>query len=217
MREHKSISISGQVFEQLEQDILIGKYRRGEVLTEMKLVESLGVSRTPIREALRRLEQEHLIEETGRGSIVIGISPDDIEDMYEIRMKIEGEAVKKAANRVTDEELSAMREVLDLQKYYAEKADGDNSDKIKDLDSQFHELLYRASGSKIYVETLLPIHRKLIKYRKASVKKHGRAKVSEAEHEAIYKALKSHDGELAQSLAIEHLTNARNSITEKEI
>lgn len=217
MREHKTISISGQVFEQLEQDILIGKYQRGEILTELRLVETLGVSRTPIREALRRLEQEHLIEETGRGSLVIGISPEDIEDMYEIRARLEGEAAKRAASNVTDEELAQMREVLDLQKYYAEKTDGDNSDKIKDMDSQFHELLYRASKSAVLVQTLLPIHKKLIKYRKASVKKHGRAKTSEAEHEAIYNALATHDPVLAEQLTIYHLSNAKNNITEKEI
>ncbi len=217
MIEHRPISISGQVFEQLEQDILNGKYARGEILTELKLTEALGVSRTPIREALRRLEQEHLIEETKRGSVVIGISPDDIEDMYEIRKCLEGEAAKRAAMRITDEELGEMRDVLDLQKYYAEKTDGDNSDKIKDLDSQFHEMLYRSSGSNVLVQTLLPIHRKLIKYRKASVKKHGRAKTSETEHEAIYQALRAHDPVLAEELTLYHLNNAKNNITEKEI
>ena len=217
MREHKTISISGQVFEQLEHDILIGKYHRGEILTELKLVESLGVSRTPIREALRRLEQEHLIEETGRGSLVIGISSEDIEDMYEIRNALEGEAAKRAAARITDEELAQMREILDLQKYYAEKTDGDNSDKIKDLDSQFHEMRYRCSGRKIFEQTLLPIHKKLIKYRKASIKKHGRAKTSSTEHESIYEALRAHDGELAKELTLFHLNNAKNNITEKEI
>ena len=217
MKEHKPISISGQVFEQLEHDILIGKYRKGEILTEMKLVETLGVSRTPIREALRRLEQEHLIEETGRGSLVIGISSEDIEDMYDIRIRLEGEAARRAAIRITEDELKEMRDVLDLQKYYAEKTDGDNSDKIKDLDSQFHELLYRSSGSSILIQTLLPIHKKLIKYRKASIKKHGRAKTSETEHEAIYQALRANDPKLAEELTIYHLNNAKNNITEKEI
>ena len=217
MKEHKPISISGQVFEQLEHDILIGKYRKGEILTEMKLVETLGVSRTPIREALRRLEQEHLIEETGRGSLVIGISSEDIEYMYDIRIRLEGEAARRAAIRITEDELKEMRDVLDLQKYYAEKTDGDNSDKIKDLDSQFHELLYRSSGSSILIQTLLPIHKKLIKYRKASIKKHGRAKTSETEHEAIYQALRANDPKLAEELTIYHLNNAKNNITEKEI
>ena len=66
MREHKTISIADQIFEQLERDILTGKYQRGEVLSEMRLSAELGVSRTPIREALRRLEQENILSDSGR-------------------------------------------------------------------------------------------------------------------------------------------------------
>lgn len=73
MIEHKTISLADQVFEHLENDILSGKYSRGESLTESKLSAELGVSRTPIREALRRLEQEHLIEESPKGMVVVGI------------------------------------------------------------------------------------------------------------------------------------------------
>ena len=67
---HKSVSLADQVFERLESDILTGKYQRGEILTEMKLCQELGVSRTPVREALRRLEQEHIIEECAKGMLV---------------------------------------------------------------------------------------------------------------------------------------------------
>ena len=73
MYQHKSISLADQIFEKLEKDILIGKYSFGEVLTETKLSEELGVSRTPVREALRRLAQEKLIKETQKGTIVLGI------------------------------------------------------------------------------------------------------------------------------------------------
>lgn len=88
MREHKSISIADQIFEQLERDILTGKYPRGEVLSELRLSAELGVSRTPVREAIRRLEQENILEESGRGVVVIGISREDMLDMYEIRMRL---------------------------------------------------------------------------------------------------------------------------------
>ena len=64
MLDHRTVSLADQIFEQLENDILSGKFERGEILTETKLSESMGVSRTPVREALRRLEQEHLIEDT---------------------------------------------------------------------------------------------------------------------------------------------------------
>ena len=89
MIEHKSVSLADQVFEHLETDILSGKYLRGDILTENRLCAELGVSRTPIREALRRLEQEHLIEESGKGSLVIGITEKDLEDIFLIRERLE--------------------------------------------------------------------------------------------------------------------------------
>ena len=113
MRDHKPISIADQVFEQLERDILTGKYPQGEVLSEMRLSSELGVSRTPIREAIRRLEQEHILEDTSRGLVVVGISRQDMLDIYEIRRQLEGLAAKRAAASVTDDVLSEMKEVLD--------------------------------------------------------------------------------------------------------
>ena len=98
MIEHKTISIAGQVFDNLERDILSGKYERGDVLTEMRLSDELGVSRTPIREALRRLEQEHMIEIGPKGATVIGISEDDIDVIYEMRSRIEGLASRLAVS-----------------------------------------------------------------------------------------------------------------------
>ena len=74
MLEHKTISLAEQVFERLENDILSGKYQRGETLTELKLVTDLGVSRTPVREALHRLEQENIIEITSKGILILGVT-----------------------------------------------------------------------------------------------------------------------------------------------
>ena len=216
MAKHKTISIAGQIFEQLEQDILIGKYKRGEILTELKLSEARGVSRTPIREALRRLEQEHLIEETSRGAVVVGITEKDLEDIYEIRNSLEGIVAERAAANATEEQLEAMREVIELQQYYSQK-DSDNADKIKDLDSQFHEMLYRLSASEIFVQTLLPLHKKLIKFRKASIRRHGRALQSAAEHQSIYEAIRSRDGQKAKELTLFHINKAKNNILNKEI
>ena len=223
IREHKNISIADQIFEQLEHDILIGKYSRGDVLTEMGLTAELGVSRTPIREALRRLEQEHIIEETSKGAVVIGISTEDMVDMYEIRVHTEGLCAARAAKNITPEQLQKMKDILDLQNFYIEKRaeeNGDvqaNTDNIKELDSQFHELLYVCSASKAYVDMLLPIHRKMIKFRKASIKRHSRAQESIKEHLAIYEALKNGDAVAAKELATAHVIKARDNIMSREI
>ena len=88
MNQFKTTSLADQVFERLENDIIQGAYPRGEILTELRLAEELGVSRTPIREALRRLEQEHLIEVAGKGSKVLGITEDDLMDIMTIRERV---------------------------------------------------------------------------------------------------------------------------------
>ena len=217
MREHKSISIADQIFEQLERDILSGRYAKGEILSELGLAKQLGVSRTPVREAIRRLEQENILEETSRGLAVVGITHEDMLDMYAIRLQIEGLAARRAAERITDEELAAMRETLDLQRFYVEKGGENNSAQIKNLDSQFHEQLYNASGSKAYCDTLLSLHKKITKFRMASVSKQSRALQSLAEHEAIYEALAARDGEAAAEAATSHTQHARDRIAPMEI
>ena len=110
MITHKTISLADQVFEHIENDILSGKYTRGEIITEGKLSAELGVSRTPIREALRRLSQEHLIEESGKGSVVIGISEKDLDDIFLVRKQLECLAVSMAATNSTPEQLDELKE-----------------------------------------------------------------------------------------------------------
>ena len=217
MREHRTISIADQIFEQLERDILTGKYQRGEVLSELRLSAELGVSRTPIREAVRRLEQENILKETGRGMVVIGISREDMLDMYEIRLRIEGLAARRAAANISDEQLKQMEETLDLQSFYIDKQEGDSAEQIRDMDSRFHELLYESSGSRAFHETLSALHRKIMKYRSASVSKHSRAILSLEEHRAIYDALAAHDSEAAEKAALNQVVNARDSMAEMEI
>ena len=118
MIEHKTYSLADQVFERLEAEILSGQYARGEILTEMKLCQALGVSRTPVREALRRLQQEHLLEETGKGLMVLGITSEDLRDILEVRLRLEGLAAARTAERITEEQLGHLRETMDLQEFY---------------------------------------------------------------------------------------------------
>ena len=103
MAEFKTVSLADQVFEKLEDDIITGVYARGEILTELKLVEQLGVSRTPIREALRRLEQERLIMDSGKGSVVLGITLEDLIDIMNIRLRVEGLATYYDTQNLTEE------------------------------------------------------------------------------------------------------------------
>lgn len=216
MKDHKSVSIADGVFDRLEKDILTGKYKRGEVLSEIRLSNELGVSRTPIREAVRRLQQEQLLEEGPRGSVVLGISLEDTLDMYDIRLDLESKAAGRAAKRISGEELNQMVEILELQSFYIGKNDADNADKIRNLDSEFHRLLYKASDSRVFYNILSTLHRKISKFRKASVSNHGRAVNSLKEHEAILQALQNHDSAEAERLTRLHVQNARDSMTEME-
>ncbi len=207
--EHKTVSLADQVYEQLETDILKGKYARGEILTELKISEALGVSRTPVREALRRLAAEHIIEEGSRGCTVLGINLDDLCDIYEIRCQIEGMAAARAAQRINDEQIAKIKELIDLQEFYAAKK---NADSLESIDNEFHQLIYQYSGSNVIYTTLMPLHKKIQKYRKASVENEMRAEHSYEEHKAIYEALKNRDSKEANEKMTEHVKNAYKHI-----
>lgn len=207
--EHKMISIADQVFDELERDILSGAYERGEILTEIKLSERMGVSRTPIREALRRLAQERIIELTTKGIKVIGINQGDIADICEIRLRLEGLAARWAAERATDEEILELKKHLELQEFYTSKGDAES---LKNTDTQFHQTIYALCGSPTMRDTLEPLHRKLLKYRRVSYTSTNRAQHSLDEHRAIFEAIANHDGDQAEKLTLLHVQNARDSI-----
>ena len=212
--EYKTVSLADQVFERLEAEILSGKYQRGEVVTELQLCAELGVSRTPVREALRRLSQEHLIEDSPRGTVVLGVVRKDFEDMCAIRLRIEGLAVRGFIDNLTDDSLRQLREAVEFQEFYLNKSDPDH---IKAMDSRFHELIYQNCGSAILCDTLSPLHKKVQKFRRLSIEQAGRAETSVREHRAIYEAIAAKDADLAERLMNEHIGNAMQTIIEKEL
>lgn len=213
MIEHKTVSLADQVFEHLENDILSGKYQRGDILTESRLSSELGVSRTPIREAFRRLEQEHLIEETGKGSLVIGITEKDLEDIFLIRGQLECMVASLAAENRTDAQLAELKEALELQEFYLSKAD---AERIKFMDNKFHSTLYKLSGSMSFYDTLMPLHKKIQKYRMVAVQSKSRAEASVEEHREIFEAISQKDANKASAAAKKHVENAYNHIKGKD-
>ena len=127
-----------QVFHQLEKAILDGDLAPGTSLTEVKLSQELGVSRTPIREALRRLEQERLIEDAGKGSRVLGITESDLFDIMTIRERVEGVAAYYATKNITPEGKKELTHLVDLQEFYYEKRD---AERLRQVDDQFHDAI----------------------------------------------------------------------------
>ena len=207
--EHKTVSLADQIFMEIENNILTGVYAIGESFTEMNLSEKLGVSRTPIREAIRRLEQERLVDVTTKGVVIRGISAKDISDMYEIRFRTEGLASRWAANTISEDGKKELREIVELQEFYTVKKDVDN---IKNMDSKFHEVVYKNCGSLVLADMLHQLHKKLTKYRKASVSDSERAFQSTKEHREILDAILSGDGDLAEKLTVEHIKNAAKNM-----
>lgn len=206
MNQFKTTSLADQVFEKLENDIIQGVYPRGEILTELKLVDQLGVSRTPIRDALRRLEQERLIEDAGKGSRVVGITEEDLEDIMNIRQRIEGLAAYYAAKNMTPEGLAELTHIVDLQDFYYDKGD---AEQLRQVDEQFHDLICYLSKRTVIMDTLIPLHRKTRRYRRISMEDWSRTVNTRKEHKAIFDAMASGDADLAESLMAKHIENAK--------
>ncbi len=206
MKGFKTVSLADQVFEKLENDIIIGVYPRGEVLTELKLVEQLGVSRTPIREALRRLEQERLIQDTGKGSLVLGITVEDLIDIMDIRQHVEGLAAWHATKKMTPEGLEALRQINELQDFYFEKKDLEH---LREMDDKFHDTIFELSGSMVFCDTLRPLHKKTQRYRKIAIGDNDRLASSVDQHKAIYHAMADGNADLAAKLLTEHIESAK--------
>ena len=213
MKAFKSTSLADQVFDKLENDIIQGVYPKGEILTELRLVEQLGVSRTPIRDALRRLEQERLIADTGKGSLVLGITDDDLLDIMNIREQIEGLVAYYAAENITPEGVAELKHLTDLQDFYFTKRD---ADRLRQVDDEFHDAICRLSKRTVISDTLTPLHRKTRRYRRIAMDDWNRTTQTTKEHLAIYNAIAAGDAELAKDLMTQHIINAKAHLIKGE-
>ena len=203
-------SLRIRVFNAIENAILDGEYKDGDSLNELRLSKELGVSRTPVREALMQLELEGLVRNIpNKGAVVVGVTEQDTHDIYEIRIRIEGLASRLCAENITDDELHALEQIVDLQEFYLLKND---TEQIWKLDGDFHKIIYDASRSRPLRFTLSNFHNYIKKARDISMQTEGRAEKTVAEHRAILDAIKAHNGELAEKLTAQHISNAENNI-----
>lgn len=208
--EGKSPSLEEMVYAQLEDEILSGAFSSGESLTEKSLSERLGVSRTPVRGALHRLAEDGLVEiSPNRGAVVVGINADDLVDIYSIRMRLEGLASSLAAKRISEEELKALSDSVELAEFYIQRKDTEH---LKELDTAFHSIIYKASGNRLLSKTLSELHKKIRAYRKLSMATPGRLEKTALEHREIYKAIADGDSEKADKLTSLHIERALENI-----
>jgi len=197
------------VFESLREAIINGTLKPGERLMELQLAEQMGVSRTPVREAIRKLELEGFVVMVPRkGAYVSGISVRDIVDIFEVRAALESLAAGLAAERITEEELDELERVL-FQ--IAEASAGENIGIIAEKDANFHELLFRASRNQRLVNMITHLQEHIQRFRTTSLSVPGRTKHAIEEHKNIVDAIGERNVELAQALAREHVENAEQS------
>ncbi|MBO8138102.1 MAG: GntR family transcriptional regulator [Desulfotomaculum sp.] len=198
------------VFETLRDAIINGKLKPGERLMEIQLAEEMGVSRTPVREAIRKLELEGLVVMVPRkGAYVAGISMKDIVDVFEVRAALDALAARLAAERITDDELDQLeKSIVSIH----EVSDGKNIEEVVARDTGFHEIIYKASRNEKLIQIITHLKEQLQRFRATSLALPGRTKEAVEEHKQIVEALSERDAELAAQLAYQHIENAENSM-----
>lgn len=210
-KENKSLT--SIIFEKIREDILNGMYDPGEKIVEAKLADELGVSRTPVREALKQLELDGLVENIpNRGVIVKGVTAQDIRDIYTIREAIEGIAAKWSVERMSQEELDSLKEIYELMEFYTFKKD---VDKIFELNTKFHELIYMATKSRFLEHVLRDFQLFIKTTRYESLKSEGRMEHTLQEHKEILDAFINRDEEKAVSKIIDHIGHSKENFEKR--
>ncbi|MGY4647319.1 GntR family transcriptional regulator [Mycobacterium sp. URHB0021] len=194
------------VYQQLREAIVDGTLDADTPLTELALAAKYNVSRTPVREALRRLEQDGLVERGARGMQVRGRSPEEILELYEVRITLEGAAARAAADRRTDLDL------LKLERVHSSMMEisTDDPERLATANRKFHEAIWATSHNSTLVDLLGRLHAHLIRYRETTLTYHDRWASVLDEHRQLIEAIKAGDRERAGRIAEEHMTGARN-------
>lgn len=203
-------SLRGKVFNKIREDILAGNYPEKFELREAAISKEMGVSRTPVREALRQLELEGLVSIIpNKGAYVNGITPKDIYDIYVIRSYLEGLCAKWACVNITESQIENLEEIIYLSEFHIGK---EHWDQIFELDNRFHLGMYEACGSKILEHILSDYHHYVERVRKNTLSSYERASMASAEHKAILQSVKDKDEARAERLANEHIFKSIDNI-----
>ena len=198
------------VFNTLRQAILRGELQPGERLMEIQLAQRLGVSRTPVREAIRKLELEGLVLMIPRrGAEVAEITRQDLEDVLEVRAALEELAVKDACEHITDEQLQDLKKAANE---FKRSLEGTDLVACAEADIHFHEIIYAATNNKRLVQMLNNLREQMYRYRMENLKDKRTYRTLVEEHDAIRRALKKHDQEKAGAAINVHIENQRRSI-----
>ena len=198
------------VFNTLREAILKGDLKPGERLMELQLASKLGVSRTPIREAIRMLEQEGLAVTTPRkGAEVAKMTLKDMDDVLEIRDALDELAVRIACQKISDEQL---RQLEDMKELFEKSTQTGNVKKIAEADVTFHDVIYEATGNPKLVTLLNNLREQVYRYRVEYIKDPKNYPTLIAEHEAILESLKNRDVKNAVEAMHVHVANQAEAV-----
>lgn len=201
------------VFNTLRQAILRGDLKPGERLMEIKLAKRLGVSRTPIREAIRMLELEGLVVMIPRrGAAVAQITKQDLEDVLEVRCSLEELAVELACTRITGNELESLNDaLLDFEK----ACDQNDVTALAEKDVIFHDIIFESTGNQRLIQLLNNLREQMYRYRLEYLKDQSSHEKLLMEHRAIVEDIRNHDITTAREHIKEHIYNQAMSISQK--
>ncbi|MGB5869757.1 MAG: GntR family transcriptional regulator [Albidovulum sp.] len=180
-----------------------GVYRPGDRLVESELAERFGVSRTPVREALQRLETQSMLARDGRSLIVASLDHNQLAELYVVRAELEGLAARLAAKHASPEEIKVLRDMID-----EDRAHLDNPTAMSRANRRFHKLIHLASHNRYLVQQLDLVHRSMALLATTSLAAEGRSVTALAEHDAIVSAIEAGDGAAAQTALRAHISKA---------
>lgn len=219
IRMDEYLPLRDVVFNTLRQAILKGELKPGERLMEIQLANKLGVSRTPVREAIRKLELEGLVLMIPRkGAEVAEITRQDMEDVLEVRTALEELAVKDACDHITDAQLSELKKASN--EFKKALLEGKDLVTCADADMHFHDVILSATNNRRLIQMLNNLSEQMYRYRMEYLKDERTHKTLIEERDAIRRALKKHDKVKAGAAIRVHIDNQKRSIleslTEKE-
>lgn len=213
IEENAYLPLRDVVFQTLRQAILKGELQPGERLMEIKLAESLGVSRTPIREAIRKLELEGLVVMIPRkGAAVANITEKDTKDVLEVRRTLEMFAVEVACDRITEEQLVELKKAA--KEFEASKGSMDLI-RIAETDMNFHEIIYEATQNERLVQMLNNLRENMYRYRIEYLKDPNYYDSLVKEHQEILGAIEKKDKEYARKCMRDHIDNQQFAVISK--
>lgn len=198
--------MGADVYERLREAIVSGELAAGEPLVEATVAGRYGISRTPVREALRRLEQDGLVERGDRGMRVRTRSPEEILEIYEVRIVLEAAAARAAAERGTRLDLMRIGHALDQMK----ATDPTDAATMAATNRTYHEAVWSASHNGTLIDLLTRLHTHLTRYPATTLTSKGRWRTVLREHADLLHAIEQHDPTTAARIAEDHMTEARD-------